>query len=70
MAVHKKRFTIANLTLQTLVNTYPDSQFADRAKLMLQDPQIARCSVGFSTTPNLCEPKAIRGQCIMRERPC
>lgn len=57
MAMQVKRFTVANLTLQTLVNTYPDSEYADRAKLMLQEPQIARCSGGFSTTPNLCGPK-------------
>jgi hypothetical protein len=56
MAVRERRFTVANLTLQTLVNTYPDSKYADRAKLMLQDPQIARCGEGFSTTPTLCEP--------------
>ena len=60
MAMQEKRFAVANLTLQTLVNTYPDSQHADQAKLMLQDPQIARCSEGFSTTPNLCEPKPLR----------
>jgi outer membrane protein assembly factor BamD len=54
-AMQEKRFTVANLTLQTLVNTYPDSQYADRATLMLQDPRIARCGEGFSTTPNLCE---------------
>jgi len=62
MAMQEKRFTVANLTLQTLVNTYPDSHYADRAKLMLQDPQIARCSEGFSTSPNLCEPESHSGQ--------
>ena len=56
-AVQEKRFTVANLTLQTLVNTYPDSRYAERAKVMLQDPQIARCGEGFSTTPTLCEPE-------------
>ena len=57
MAVQEKRFTVANLTLQTLVNTYPASEYADRARAMLQDPQIARCGEGFSSTPNLCEPE-------------
>jgi outer membrane protein assembly factor BamD (BamD/ComL family) len=57
-AVQQKRFTVANLTLQTLVNTYPDSEYAERAKLMLQDPRIARCGVGFSNTPvSLCDPE-------------
>jgi outer membrane protein assembly factor BamD (BamD/ComL family) len=56
VAVQERRFTVANLTLQTLVNTYPDSKYAGRARLMLQDPQVARCGGGFSTSPNLCEP--------------
>jgi outer membrane protein assembly factor BamD (BamD/ComL family) len=56
-AVQEKRFTLANITLQTLVNTYPDSNYADQARLMLKDPQVARCSEGFSSTPNLCEPE-------------
>ena len=55
-AIQQKRFSVANLTLQTLVNTNPDSQYAERAKLMLQEPQIARCGEGFSTTPALCDP--------------
>jgi hypothetical protein len=55
----EKRFTVVNLTLQTLVNTYPNSQYAYPATLMLQDPKIARCGEEeeFSTTPNLCEPE-------------
>jgi outer membrane protein assembly factor BamD (BamD/ComL family) len=55
-AVQQKRYAVANLTLQTLVNTYPDSEYADRAKLILQDERIARCGEDFSTTP--CEPEA------------
>jgi len=55
-AVQQKHFSVANLTFQTLVNSYPDSQYADRAKLTLQDPKIARCGEGFSTTPALCDP--------------
>ena len=55
-AVQQKRFTVANLNLQTLVNTYPDSEYADQAKLMLRDPRIARCGGGFSNTPtSLCD---------------
>src|SRR5689334_13095358 len=58
-AVQQKQFALANLTLQTLVNTYPESEYVDRAKHMLQDPRIARCSGGFSNTPvTLCDPDA------------
>ena len=58
-ATQQKRFTVANLTLQTLVNTYPNSRYAYPATLMLKDPKIARCGEEeeFSTTPNLCEPE-------------
>jgi len=55
-AIEQQRFSVANLTLQTLLNTYPDSQYADRAKLLLREPQISRCGEGFSTTPALCDP--------------
>ncbi len=56
-AVQQKQFTIANLILQTLVNTYPESEYAGRAKQMLQDTRIARCGGGFSNTPvTLCDP--------------
>jgi len=56
-ALQQKRFTVANLTLQTLINTYPESEYADRAKQMLKDPRIARCGAGFSNTPmTLCDP--------------
>ena|SRR2546423_12105626 len=58
-AVQRKQFSVANLVLQTLVNTYPDSKYADRAKQMLQDPRIARCAGGFSNTHvSLCDPDA------------
>ena len=60
IAVQERRFTVANLTLQTLLNTYPDSKYANRARQMLQDPHIASCGEGFSTAPSLCEPH--RGQ--------
>jgi hypothetical protein len=57
-AIQQKRFTVANLDLQTLVNTYSDSEYVDRAKKMLLDPKIARCGNGFSTTdPSLCDPR-------------
>ena len=64
-AIQQKRFTVANLDLQALVNTYPDSKYVERAQRMLQDPQIAKCGGGFSNRPNLCDPEitaARRGQ--------
>ncbi len=68
-AVQQERFAVANMTLRTLVATYPDSEYVDRAKQMLQDPRIARCGgEGFSNTPpnpGLCDPEdaaAHRGQ--------
>jgi outer membrane protein assembly factor BamD (BamD/ComL family) len=39
-AAHSK-FDVAGLTLQTLINTYPDSDYATKAKLAIQDPRIA-----------------------------
>jgi len=42
-AVQQKRFDVAHLTLETLVNTYPDSSYARRAEVVLQDPRIANC---------------------------
>jgi outer membrane protein assembly factor BamD (BamD/ComL family) len=38
-AVEQGRFGVANLTLQTLVNTYPDSEYASKAKELLEDPR-------------------------------
>lgn len=35
--VKNKRFEVARLTLQTLLNTYPDSDYLDRAKLAIAD---------------------------------
>lgn len=42
-AVEQKHFDVAHVTLQTLINTYPDSPYAARAKSALQDPRIADC---------------------------
>jgi len=41
--VEQHRFSDANLTLQTLINTYPDSAYASKAKQALDDPRIAPC---------------------------
>jgi len=48
-AVHDKRFAVAHLTLGTLVNTYPDSSYARRAEVVLQDPRIANCGEPWFT---------------------
>lgn len=50
-AAAKNRFTVANLTLQTLINTYPDSRYAMKAELLLQDPRIAACNEPLSFFP-------------------
>src|SRR5690242_16024803 len=36
-ALKHNRFDVARLTLQTLINTYPDSEFIARAKLGVAD---------------------------------
>ncbi len=46
VAVQEQRFSVANLTLQTLVNTYPHSKYAEQAKLMLQDPRVLDAEEG------------------------
>jgi len=42
-AVRQNRCSVARLTLETLLNTYPDSSYADRAKLAFRDPTFATC---------------------------
>src|SRR5215510_14808854 len=36
-AMHHNRFDVARMTLQTLINTYPDSEYIARAKLAVGD---------------------------------
>jgi outer membrane protein assembly factor BamD (BamD/ComL family) len=61
-AVQRESFTVAHLTLETLVNTYPDSKYAAKAKVALRDPRIANCSNSWTTasgcdgTPERMEP--------------
>lgn len=50
-AVEQGRFAVANMTLQVLVNTYPNSKYASKAKLALQDPRIAKCGESWSSPP-------------------
>jgi hypothetical protein len=46
-----KQFDVAALTLQTLLNTYPDSDYADRAKQALQEVRAARNDKSCSIDP-------------------
>lgn len=42
-AMWYNRWDVARLTLQTLVNTHPDSEYAARAERMLEDSRLAEC---------------------------
>jgi hypothetical protein len=42
-ALHRHRLDVASLTLQTLVNTYPDSDYASKARILLEDPRLGEC---------------------------
>jgi|ERR1700722_2149392 hypothetical protein len=50
-AVEQDRFTVAHLTLQTLINTYPDSEYLSRAREELEDPRIAPCGESWTSSP-------------------
>jgi hypothetical protein len=50
-AMEQDRFAVANLTLQTLVNTYPDSEYASKAKVVLHDPRIGECGASWNSSP-------------------
>lgn len=43
-AIERQRFDVAAITLQTLINTYPDSEYVSPAKQFLSDPRIVKCS--------------------------
>ena len=42
-AINGKHFDVARLTLQTLINTYPESEYAQKAKVLLQAQEIGDC---------------------------
>jgi len=42
-AAVRNHFDVARMTLQTLVNTYPDSEYAAKAHGILDDPRIKAC---------------------------
>jgi len=48
-AVEQGRFDVSNLTLQTLVNTYPDSEYASKARELLE---ISNLAVNPGTPPD------------------
>lgn len=43
-ALEHDRFDVARMTFKTLINTYPDSEWAEQAKLRLKDPRLPKCS--------------------------
>ncbi len=49
-ALENNRFDVAHLTLQTLVNTYPDSEYAGKALQVLEDPRVAKCGESFNSS--------------------
>jgi hypothetical protein len=51
-AVQQNRFDVVRLCLHTLVNTYPNSKYARKAKRLLQDPRIANCGEGWRNLPD------------------
>ena len=55
-AVQRNRFDVARLTLETLVNTYPESPYSSKAKLTFQDLRIENC-VDSWTTLSECDSK-------------
>jgi outer membrane protein assembly factor BamD (BamD/ComL family) len=50
-AFEQNRFDVARMTFKTLVNTYPNSEWAQQAKLRLKDPRLAKCAT-FSVPPD------------------
>ena len=47
-AFKRQQFSVANLSFQTLLNTYPDSKYASGAKALLKLPEVANCGQGWS----------------------
>ena len=51
LAVQERKFDVAHLTFQTIINTYLKSKYARRAIKVMRDPQIGGCSQAWSTPP-------------------
>ena len=50
-AVEDDRFDVAHIIFQTLINTYPDSEYASKAAVALEDPRITKCGESWSFSP-------------------
>ena len=50
--VDQGHFDVARLTFQTLINTYPDSPYADKARLAFQGQQLATCGDDGNASTN------------------
>jgi hypothetical protein len=48
LAVKEKKLDVAHLTFQTLINTYPKSKYAQRAKKVMENPKIGTCAQAWS----------------------
>jgi hypothetical protein len=46
----ESNFSVARITFQTLVNTYPNSEYTSKAKILLKKPQIAGCGESWSSS--------------------
>ena len=46
-AIERDHFDVARMTLQTLVNTYPHSEYAKNAKTALEDPRMNPCYMAW-----------------------
>jgi hypothetical protein len=57
-SVRQNRLDVARLTLETLINTYPDSKYASMAKEALQDPAIGNCRDSWAI-PSGCRKYAV-----------
>jgi Outer membrane lipoprotein len=47
-AVKENQCSVARTVFQTLINTYPNSEYATKAKMILKKPQILDCAFGES----------------------
>jgi hypothetical protein len=63
-AVEQDRFDVAHLTLQTLINTYPDSEYSSKAKEVLEDPRIGPCSESWTSSPQCIDSNDTRPPAI------
>jgi outer membrane protein assembly factor BamD (BamD/ComL family) len=46
-AIERDRFDVARMTLLTLINTYPHSEYAKNAKTALDDPRMNPCDMAW-----------------------